>query len=153
MKTLGQRIGDPRGFSATELVVAAALVGILFAIALPAFHQVRLGALLTGAQQDVASTLLRARWLAINSGQARTVDLAASQRVRITNGGGTTLASAELRAYEVVQTHSGDNTFSFDPRGLVEAGTATPITITLTNPGGATKVVSVDRLGRVYAAP
>jgi prepilin-type N-terminal cleavage/methylation domain-containing protein len=136
------------GFSALELVVALTILSILVGIAIPAFHVIRLGSTLSAAQQDVVSALQSARWKAINSGAVHTVDLTSASTIAISKSG-TTVESLPLAQYFVTQTHSGGSTFDFDPRGLIPSGTTTPITITLTNPRGATRSVTIDRLGRI----
>lgn len=140
----------PAGFSVLNALVATLLLGLLLAIAIPSLQGFRLSRLLTAAQQEVATILLRARWMAITSGQTRTVNLAGSTQLLVLNGG-TTLASAQLGGYSVTQTHTGNDTFNLSNRGLVPSGTTAPITITLTNPRGVTKTVTIDRLGRVQA--
>ena len=136
------------GFSLLELVLVVTIFGILLKVGFPAFQSVKLGSALGSAQNDVAATILRARWLAINAGTSHTVDLSASAVISVTRGG-TAVASTGLTQYSVTQTHTGGNTFDFDPRGLIPSGTTTPITITLTNPLNSTRTVTVDRLGRL----
>ena len=137
-----------RGFTIIELLVVVAILGFIFAIAIPGFQVVRLGTALSAAQRDVAAVVQSARWRAINSGTTHTVDLSTTSSVGVTKSG-TTVATVGLGQYSVSQTHSGGSSFDFDPRGLVPSRTTTPITITLTNPLGATRTVTVDRLGRL----
>jgi Tfp pilus assembly protein FimT len=137
-----------RGFSIVELLVIVAILGFILDIAIPGFHVVRLGSALSAAQRDVAAVVQNARWRAINSGTTHTVDLSTTSSVGVTKGG-TTVATVGLGQYSVSQTHTGASSFDFDPRGLIPSGTTTPITITLTNPQGATRTVTIDRLGRL----
>jgi prepilin-type N-terminal cleavage/methylation domain-containing protein len=137
-----------RGFSIVELLVVVAILGFILGIAIPGFQVVRLGSALSAAQRDVAAIVQNARWRAINSGTTHTVNLAAASSVGVTRGG-TTVATVGLGQYSVSQTHTGGNSFDFDPRGLIPPGTTTPITITLTNPQGAARTVTIDRLGRL----
>ena len=137
-----------RGFTAVEIVVVLTILSIVVAIGTPAFQVIRLGSALSAAQRDVVAAVQNARWRSINSGSVHTVDLTSSSTLAIASGG-TTLASLPLGQYSVSQTHTGGNTFDFDSRGLIPAGTATPITITLTNPQSDTRTVTIDRLGRV----
>jgi len=136
------------GFSVLELVVALTIASLVVGAAIPAFQGIRLGSALSSAEQDLAAALQNARWRAINSGAVHTVDLTSATTVAIAKGG-TTVTSLPLAEYSVSQTHSGGDTFDFDPRGLIPSGTAAPITITLTNPRGATRSVTIDRLGRI----
>jgi prepilin-type N-terminal cleavage/methylation domain-containing protein len=142
---------DERGFSALELLVVMAILSFVVGIAIPAFQVVRLGAALSSAQRDVVAAVQNARWRAINTGAVHTVDLTSGSTIAITKSGAT-VASLPLGQYFVSQTHSGGSTFDFDPRGLIPVGTTTPITITLTNPGSATRTVTIDRLGRITAS-
>jgi prepilin-type N-terminal cleavage/methylation domain-containing protein len=137
-----------RGFTVIELVVVMVILGFILGIALPGFQAVRLGNALAAAQRDVAAVVQNARWRAINSGTTHTVDLATASSVSATKSG-TTVATVGLAQYSVTQAHTGGNTFDFDPRGLIPSGTTTPITITLTNSRGATRTVTIDRLGRL----
>jgi type IV fimbrial biogenesis protein FimT len=137
-----------RGLTALELVIVLTILAIVVGIAIPAFQGIRLGSALSAAQRDVVAAMQNARWRAINSGAVHTVDLTTSSNIAIVKGG-TTVASLPLGQYFVTQTHTGGNTFDFDPRGLIPVGTTTPITITLTNPRGATRTVTIDRLGRI----
>jgi type IV fimbrial biogenesis protein FimT len=139
---------DARGLTALELVIVLTILAIVVGIAIPAFQGIRLGSALSAAQRDVVAAMQNARWRAINSGAVHTVDLTTSSNIAIVKGG-TTVASLPLGQYFVTQTHTGGNTFDFDPRGLIPVGTTTPITITLTNPRGATRTVTIDRLGRI----
>jgi Tfp pilus assembly protein FimT len=137
-----------RGFSIVELLVIVAILGFILGIAIPGFQVVRLGSALSAAQRDVAAVVQSARWRAINSGTTHTVDLSTANSVGVTKGG-TTVATVGLGQYSVSQTHTGGGSFDFDPRGLIPSGTTTPITITLINPQGATRTVTIDRLGRL----
>ncbi len=137
-----------RGFTAVELLVVLVILGFIIGIAIPGFQVIRLGTALSAAQRDVVAAVQNARWRAINSGATHTVDLSATSTVGVTKGG-TTVVTVGLGQYSVTQTHTGGNTFDFDPRGLIPTGTATPITITLTNPLSATRTVTIDRLGRL----
>jgi type IV fimbrial biogenesis protein FimT len=136
------------GFTLTELVVVGGILGIIAAIAVPAFQVVRLSTALSSAQSSVAAAVQNARWRAINSGTTHTVNLATASSITVVRSG-TTVFSLSLGDNYVTQTHTGNDTFDFDSRGLIPSGTATPITITLTNPRGATRTVAVDRLGRI----
>jgi prepilin-type N-terminal cleavage/methylation domain-containing protein len=146
--SVGSKRSGARGFSALELVVVLTIAAIAVGTAIPALHGIRLGSALSAAQRDVAAAMQNARWKAINSGAVHTVDLTSASTIAITESG-TTVVSLPLGQYFVAQAHTGGNTFEFDPRGLIPAGTTTPITITLTNPRGATATVTIDRLGRI----
>lgn len=137
-----------RGYSALELVVVMGIASILAGIGFQAFQVIRLGSALSSAQRAVVAALESARWRAINSGAVHTVDLSASGTIAVTKSG-TAVESLPLGEYSVSQTHTGPGTFDFDPRGLIPAGTTAPITITLANARGATRTVTVDRLGRI----
>jgi Tfp pilus assembly protein FimT len=137
-----------RGYTAIELVVVMGIVSTISGLAFQGFQAVRLASMLSSAQRAAVAALQTARWKAINSGVVHTVSLSTANAIEVTKGGGT-VESLPLDGYSVSQTHTGASTFDFDPRGFIPAGTTAPITITLENTLGATRTVTVDRLGRI----
>lgn len=74
------------GFSALELTVAIAIVGVLFAIAIPIFGSLRMSVAFSSGEQAVRSVLTRARWSAINSGRSETRVLIEGNFLRVRAG-------------------------------------------------------------------
>lgn len=136
------------GYTVLELVVVMGIISTLTGVAFQGFQAIRLGNALSSAQRAVAAALQAARWRAINSGAVHTVDLSRGDAIAVSKGADT-VESLSLDEYSVSQTHTGASKFNFDPRGFIPAGTTAPITITLANTRGATRTVTVDRLGRI----
>lgn len=123
-----------------------AMMSILAAAGFPAFQSFRLTMALSAAEEDVAAVLLRARWMAINSGSSRVVDLSTPSTISIQNGSGTVLESIALTDYGVTQS-SSTSSLTFGSQGLLSP--ASTVTVTLTNPRSVTKTVTVNSLGKV----
>jgi Tfp pilus assembly protein FimT len=134
------------GFTVGEVLFTLGTLGVLLTIAMPQIQQVRLINTLDSGQQAVASTLLRARWLAINRGQQHFVTLSGSNVLQIRSGSatGTVVNSTDLSNYSV--TVDDFTAFAFDVRGFL----ATSKTLTVRQPDlPATKNVIVGLYGKL----
>ena len=134
------------GFTVGEVLFTLGTMGVLFTIAMPQFQQVRLTNALASGQQAAASTLLRARWLAINKGQQHFVTLSGSKILQIRSGSatGTVVNSTDLSNYRV--TVDDFTAFAFDVRGFL----ATSKTVTIRQSDlPATKNVTVGLYGKL----
>lgn len=133
-------------FTTLEVLCVAAVFALVAAIGYPMLQSYRLSTALSSAAEDTGAFLLRARWMAINAGASRTVDLSSPTTLSVRNAGGTTLASVALGGYSVTQT-SSQSSLVLDGRGFVSPPAT--ITITLTNPLSATRTLIVTPLGKV----
>lgn len=143
---LRERCGCRAGYSLLEMLTVVALSGLLAAVAVPTFQSFRLGAALASAEEEVVAVLLRARWMAINSGATRTVDLASPTVVAIKNAGGTVLESIQLSNYFASQSGSVTS-FTFDSRGFLSP--ASTVVITISNPLSGTRTVTINSIGKI----
>jgi len=134
------------GFSLIELLFAIVVAGTLLGLAMPQIQRMRLMTGLASGQQAVGTTLLRARWLAINRGQQHFVTLSGSNVLQIRSGSatGTVVSSANLANYGVsVDSFSA---FAFDPRGFLPTST----TLTIRQPDlPATTTVTIGLYGKL----
>ena len=144
------------GFTATELVVVVAVIGIIMAVALPAFFGFFRTAALRAGAEEMASALNRARQMAIRDNTNVCVtDAGGRLRFRfatcagtVWTGPGTDAAGFIQLSNNVTVENGGTVTFSY-------IGTATPaIVYTVRNPqDGRTMSVNVAASGRVSIGP
>ena len=139
------RAGDPRGFTLLEVIGTLAIAAILLGVGLPMLNGARLGASLSSAEEIVMGALLRARWMAINSGSTRTVDLSDRRRIQVRGGDGTVLFAADLGEY-AVEVAGSSPSFAFDGRGFVSP--ANLVRITVVNRSGS-RQITVSTLGHI----
>lgn len=135
-----------RGATLLELTVVVILLGILFATALPTFIDFRHGSAVAEAEQRVSTTLARARWMAITSGQPRQIALAGPVVQIKDPATDTVLESVDLGAYSVTVAATAFPA-TFDSRGFV-AGSTPTITITGTAVSRS-RTFSIGPLGKV----
>jgi prepilin-type N-terminal cleavage/methylation domain-containing protein len=137
-----------RGFTVLELLVVVTVFGALALMAQPLITRIRLMSGLDSAQQAVATTALRARWLSINRGQTHSLFVTnAGTSVEIRNLSNALVGSVDLTSYSVTAAPTGTS-FSFSPRGFLVSSA----TITLTQPAlSATRQVAILQSGKILA--
>ena len=141
-----------RGFTAAELLVVMAIVGIIAATSVPWMITYWRSATLRAAAEELAAGLNRARQLAISQNQGVCVEVTEGKyRFRV-GGCGAAIWTG---------LGTGTNGFFTLANGVTVAANANPVfdylgatapaaTLTVTNPqGGATRNVVVSASGRV----
>jgi type IV fimbrial biogenesis protein FimT len=145
-----------RGYSLAELMVAVAVIGIVFASAVPFFLSYYRAAQTRAAAEEIAAFLNQGRQLAIKENVNVCVQVTATTiRYRVNGCGGTvwvgpgTDSAGNIRAPEGISlSTTADPVFNY-------LGAASPAaTYTVTNTyTGATLRVSVATSGRVSIGP
>lgn len=142
-----------QGFTMIELVIMVALVGILTAVAVPSFIQMRNSLNYRGAARDVASILRNARSLAISENREYQVDIDTVNRQYRLRRGDRVSGSANwtiikdyvaLPAGVSIATSEPTSLFfrpngsaAFNPDG--DGDTTNDETVTIRDAGGTTK--------------
>ena len=144
---------EQAGFSATELVVVLAILGILTATAMPLFIRYYQGARLKVAAEEVAAFLNQGRQLGIRENAGVCVQRAPTAMqyyVGSPVGGACTgTTAATLTMPETITLTASANPITFD-----YLGAATPTTYTLTNAqDGQSLRVTVAISGRIRICP
>lgn len=140
MATSTLRLKDSRGFTLAEILVVAAIFGILAAIAVPQFIALQPSFRLNGAARQVFSELMSARMKAVNENTTYTVTFPNAQTIQIVGSGTRTVDIQTL--YSGVTLSSSAATINLSSRGTADVSS----TITITNTSGS-KMVSVKITG------
>jgi prepilin-type N-terminal cleavage/methylation domain-containing protein len=157
--TSHRRVSGQTGFSATELVVVVAVIGILMAASTPFFFSaIRTSALRAGAEQ-MATVLGQARQMAIRDNTSIcVVTNAGAVRYRIGGCGGAvwtgtgTDGAGFIRLANNITVGPPVQVVVFTYIGT--ANVAVPIPYVVTNPlDGSTLTVSVAPSGRISIGP
>lgn len=158
MGRFSRRWADQRGMTLVEILVVTAVVGVLFAIAMPAVNSHIALQEMRGAAREVVEVLRDARSAAVDEGVPRYVVFTPPRTYQVWKYEGGTWVEEE-RAHELpssVEFAAGDVTFSnatltdepetgapvpdkaayFDTRGAYPYHTSLPSTYSLTLHGG-----------------
>ncbi len=141
-----------RGFTAAELLVVMAIVGILVATSVPWMITYWRAATLKAGAEELAAGLNRARQLAISQSRSVCVEVVGNQyRYRLNDCAGTvqTAPGTDANGYYSMSNNMSITTNQNPIFGYL--GAANPgATFTVTNPqGAATRNVVVSASGRV----
>jgi type II secretion system protein H len=147
---------DRRGFTAIELLIVIAIIGVVMATSVPWMLTYSQSATLKAGAEEMAAGLNRARQLAISQNQNVCVEVtAAKYRFRVGSCGagvwtGTGTGADGFFALANRVTVASNANPVFDYLGAANPGA----TLTVTNPeGGATLGVVVSPAGRVRVCP
>jgi len=145
----------PGGYSAVELTVVVAIIGVLMAASAPFFLSYLRTSALRGGAEEMASVLNRARQIAIRDNTSMCVTNDGTRvRFRIATCAGTVWTGPGTDATGFV-TLANSITVGAQNVVFTYMGTATaPATYTVTNPrDGHTMSVAVTAAGRVSIGP
>lgn len=141
------------GFSLAELLVFMAVVGIIFAMAVPSFLTYYQAAVLKSGVQDVIGLINQARGLAVKQNDGVCVELPSATRIRyrLSTCGGTIWVGVGTDGAGNINLPAGFTVTASANPVFTYLGSALPAaTYTLTNTTtGATLTVSVALTGRV----
>src|SRR5262245_9279147 len=144
------------GYSAVELIVVVAVIGVIMAASAPFFISFLRTSALRGGAEEVAAALNRARQIAIrdNTSMCVTND-GARVRFRIATCAGAIWTGAGTDTTGFVSLANNITVASAQNVVFTYMGTATaPANYTVTNPrDGRTMTVSVTAAGRVSIGP
>lgn len=142
------------GFTATEILVVLAIVGIMAAIAMPSMSRLLASQAVRSASYDLNADLIYARSEAISRGTNVSVNGASGTDYKmgwtITEAaGGTTLRTQGTRDSKIVFTAS-NSTYTFDRTGRVTVGAPAQWTIVPygTSQDSQKRCVKLDPSGR-----
>ena len=133
-----------------ELLAAVAVFAVAVSMAIPAWGVARRNQALETASESITQALITARWMAMTSGQYRSVDLGDPERLRVRDLAGNVLLSRDLGSYSVTlgsDLPSESPSFDFDSRGFVSPPLSVPITLTTRD--GATRILVISPLGKI----
>jgi prepilin-type N-terminal cleavage/methylation domain-containing protein len=142
------------GFSLIELIVVIAMIGILAVLGTPMLISYWRTSTTTAAASELASSLNRARQLAIASNQNYCADVSAGslryrQNTTTGCGGGTVWTGTGTRADGTIPL-ANNVTVSGGPVVFTSLGAAALAgTFTVTNPNSGSRNVAVSASGRV----
>jgi len=154
--TLRTLHADRRGFSATELIVVCAILGILAAVSVPFFIRYYQSAALKAATEEVAVFLNQGRQVAIKENQPVCVQRTTSAlQLRVNGCSGTTWVGAGTDSSGNLKLPTGFTLASTADPVFSYLGAASPAaTFTITNArDGRTLTVAVSASGRVTVGP
>ena len=139
------------GFTVIELAMVLTLMGIVTALSIPRVSAMRASAAMRSAKQEVASTLARARSLAVQRGQTVRVTRDSSGLQVTTTSAGVELTL--LRRRDLYTTNmvalAGATEIAFDARGSA-SGVAGVAVIRLAR-GALADSVCVVRTGKILS--
>src|SRR5262245_45148334 len=146
----------PDGYSAVELTVVLAVIGVLMTASAPFFLSYLRTSALRGGAEEMASVLNRARQIAIRDNTSMCVTNDGTRvRFRIATCAGTVWTGTGTDAAGFVSLANSITVASAQNVVFTYMGTATaPATYTVTNPrDGHTMTVAVTAAGRVSIGP
>ena len=136
-----------RGITLVELVLVAALVGILWAIGMPALLRHLDRTRVRHAASEITSTLALARTTAVaREAYVTTIFDSTRSSVFVVINGTDTLVTRELRILYDVEIRSNRDSMVYGPSGLGFGAANQSVTL---QRGSAADTVVISRLGRV----
>lgn len=144
---LGIRQKNHSGFTIVELLIAITIVGLVMAASIPASVRFYESMQYRQAIRGVTTTLLSARYKAVNSGKAQDVSINPDTNTVRLNGRTTQLPAAFIIAVHAARelNRDGEGVFRFYPEGGSSGGD-----VEIARPNGSGVRITVDWLvGRV----
>ena len=144
--------GAWRGFTLVVILIAVAIIGIVAAMAVPAFVRQMPDHYLTGAQDRVYAVLMAARMEAISTSSSVAVSMQDTRALQVNNGGTVKTVSLESPSY--ISAAFSPSTGSFYPDGSFRiSGTRSGMTCTITCSSlGRSRTVQVWPTGRISSS-
>jgi type IV fimbrial biogenesis protein FimT len=141
-----------RGLTLIEMLVAIVVMGMLLAIAIPSFGNMKMAMAFRSAEQEVLGLMARARWSAITSGRPTTTIWLEGSALRVRAGAlesDPIVASVDVSEFNAAITEANNLPARFSSRGFrLNTADAVP-RITLANPRiSATRDFTVGPLGK-----
>jgi prepilin-type N-terminal cleavage/methylation domain-containing protein len=135
-----------RGTTLIEMLLVLCLIGILAAMALPAFSRLLDGIAVQGAAAEVHALFGTARHLAIHRGEMVTVEVDTAADRLLVRAGAETLRVRALGEVHRVNLSASRSATAYAANGIGYG--ASNMTILITR-GSAEETLTVSRLGRV----
>ncbi len=137
---------DRTGFTLLELIIVAAVMGILSAVALPRLARLITSIAVHAAADDVESMLLGARNVAIARAQRASVEIDTARSRLVLRVGSDTLQTRDEARLNGVALHATGRTVTYTQLGM---GFGVSNTTLIVSRGAVAETITVSRLGRV----